>query len=637
MAAPACIADAGAMLRRKHTLIAAATTCAALTVPAAVASARDFCVGNPAGCTGTAVPVNGLANALSQAATNGTDDRVLLGVTSFENGPLSYNSIEKLELIGAGAGHSILRSTAAGTVFTLGGNPDSRVSNLTVQPAGDASGALALNGTRADGAAVDAAPEAPISIAVLLTGGARFSHGRVDMSQDAPAVASVDTASVVDSSIKAPHGTGVIAAGSEMTIRRGTLDARVGALVGKGHLTISDTLVDLRGKSGVGVAAGDAGFGGGTIGADLDRLTIVGSTPATDDAAGVVAKADGAATSVTVHLRDSVISGLGVPLARLGTSPGVANISTDRSDYLSSVSPAFDVGPGSIVEQRRLTVSPRFVNPAAGDFDLAADSPLVDAGTPGIVPAEATDRDGRPRASDGDGNCTHVPDIGAFEYQGTKVRAVAGAAAATVATGQAVGFSADGSCIPGPGVPTIGWSFDDGATATGAAVTHAFATPGRHTATVTVSDGHGHQARATAGVDVTAAPATPAAPSAAAPVISRLRIAPARIQIGTLLPKLVRKPARRPVGTIRFTLSKAATVQLRFARLGRHGKASTVNTRVGIKARRGVNRIRFAARLSRKVRLKPGAYRLTMIATDAAGARSKRATTRFTAISAQRG
>ena len=43
---------------------------------------------------------------------------------------------------------------------------------------------------------------------------------------------------------------------------------------------------------------------------------------------------------------------------------------------------------------------------------------------------------------------------------------------------------------------------------------------------------------------------------------------------------------------------------------------------------------RFTARLSRTVRLRPGAYRLAMVATDATGAHSNRATVRFTAIAA---
>ena len=393
-------------------------------------------------------------------------------------------------------------------------------------------------------------------------------------------------------------------------------------------MTISDTLVDLRGHAAPDPAYGvyvSPGSGGNitTATADVDRLTIVGSsgTPSV----GVVALADGAGKSATVRVRDSVISGIEIPVGRQADNGATASLTTSRSAYPNSAAP-YDIGPGSLVEQNRLKVAPGFV----GGFHLAADSPLIDAGTPGSVAADATDRDGRPRASDGNGDCAHVSDIGAFEYQGTAVRAAA-AAAPAAATGQAVGFSAAGSCIPGPGAPAFHWRFDDGATASGASVAHGFATPGRHTATVTVSDGDGHSAQAAATVDVTAATAPP--PTAAtAPRISRLRVAPARVQIGAHLPRLVRTAGKRPLSTIGFRLSKRATVTLRVARLARGGRARPVNAALRIRARKGANRIRFAARLTRRVALAPGAYRLTAVATDGAGARSKRVSTRFTAV-----
>jgi hypothetical protein len=138
---------------------------------------------------------------------------------------------------------------------------------------------------------------------------------------------------------------------------------------------------------------------------------------------------------------------------------------------------------------------------------------------------------------------------------------------------------------------------------------------------------------ATAPPTAPAAPTNPAAPAGpAAPVLSRLKVSPARIAIGTQLPRLLASPAKRAAGAIVFTLSKAARVELRFAKLGKGGKSSSIKTRIRVSARQGANRVRFAARLNRKLRLKPGAYKLTAIAIDSAGARSKPATTRFTAI-----
>ncbi len=84
-------------------------------------------------------------------------------------------------------------------------------------------------------------------------------------------------------------------------------------------------------------------------------------------------------------------------------------------------------------------------------------------------------------------------------------------------------------------------------------------------------------------------------------------------------------------GTITFTLSRAAKVELRFARLGKRGTVRQLKRTVRVTAKQGVNRIRFTGRLSRKVFLAPGAYRLTALAVDAAGARSTPVRTRFTA------
>jgi hypothetical protein len=118
-----------------------------------------------------------------------------------------------------------------------------------------------------------------------------------------------------------------------------------------------------------------------------------------------------------------------------------------------------------------------------------------------------------------------------------------------------------------------------------------------------------------------AVPAPPATPPAAL-ALSRLTVSPKRITLGPALPKLVARPPRRPTGTISFSLSRQAKVELRFARIGRGGKLRRIKTKVAVRARAGVNRVRFAGRLSRRVRLTPGVYRLTAVAVDPSGARS---------------
>ena len=607
------------MLVRKRILLAATATCAALVMPA-VASAKDYCVGGPAGCTGTPVTAGGLKAALDAAQANGTDDRFFVAPGVYSADTFSYKSSEQVQIVGAGAGKTILRgSLADDATLWIEGNPQSSVSSLTIQATAGMTSGLVLQGTRAQRIDVGVYGAGFSGYGAVLFGGATFDDGRVDIgtsTSDAVAIAYAGT--VTGSTLHAPSGVGVQAIAGTATVRRSTLNAAAGAAADGSLLTIADSVIS-GGMIGAWAAPGAANVGTtGTV--DLDRVTIVGGK------FGAFAQADEAGENATVHVHDSVISGVATPVARSATNGATAaNVTTDRSAYPAPAQP-IDDGPGKTVETRHLAVGPGFVDEAGGNFHLATDSPLIDAGTPGKLPAGAVDRDGRPRVSDGNGDCVRVNDIGAFEYQGTHVRAVAAAASGTAATGQVVRFSANGSCVAGPEAPTIRWSFDGGAPATGAIVTHAFATPGRHIAVVTVSDGHGHSARATAAVQV-------AAPVAhAGPRISRLRVTPGRVQIGSALTKLVRTAVKRPLATIGFRLSKRATVTLRFAKLTASGKPRTLKPTVRIKARKGRNQIRFAARLSRTVALRPGGYRLTAVATDKAGERSQRARTRFTAV-----
>jgi hypothetical protein len=605
------------MLVRKRILLAAAAACAALVMPAA-ASAEDYCVGGAAGCTGTPVAAGGLKAALDAAQSNGKDDRFFLAPGVYSADTFTYKSAEKVQIIGAGADKTILRGSLANeSVLWLEGNPDSSVSSLAVQATAGMTAGLLLQGTRAHHVNVGVYGAGFSSYGAALFGGASFDDGRVDIgTSDSYAVLIAYAGTVTGSTLHAPNGVGVEAVAGTATVQRSTVNAGLGAAADASRLTIADSVI----TGGMIGAAADPGSGGvGTTGTvDLDRVTIVGGK------IGALAEAD-TGENATVHVRDSVISGVETPVARVATGgAATANVTTDRSAYPAPAQP-IDAGPGTLVETHHLTVGPGFVDEAGGNFHLAANSPLIDAGTLGEPPAGAVDRDGRPRTSDGNGDCVHVSDLGAFEYQGTRVRAVAAAATATATTGKAVSFSAIGSCVPGPEAPTIRWSFDDGAHATGRTVTHAFATPGRHTATVTVSDSHARAAQASAAVEVTAAP-TPG------PRISRLRVTPTRVQIGSALTKPVRTAVKRPLATIGFRLSKRATVTLRFAKLTASGKPRTLKTTVRIKARKGDNRIRFAGRLSRGVAVTPGRYRLTAVATDKAGQRSKRVRTRFTAI-----
>lgn len=144
-------------------------------------------------------------------------------------------------------------------------------------------------------------------------------------------------------------------------------------------------------------------------------------------------------------------------------------------------------------------------------------------------------------------------------------------------------------------------------------------------------------------------PPGPAQGDTVRPIVSGLRASPARFRLGSFLPRLA--PRARTGTAVRFSLSESATVRLTFARqlTGRRvGKAcrkatralrkrppcarfATVSPSVRIRnAKRGANSVRFAGRLTRERALRPGRYRVTVVATDAAGNRSLPRTAQMT-------
>ena len=287
---------------------------------------------------------------------------------------------------------------------------------------------------------------------------------------------------------------------------------------------------------------------------------------------------------------------------------------------------------------------PGFVDAPARDYRLAPGSAMIDAGDPAALGADdpALDIQGRPRPVDGNGDCGSRRDVGANEFQPGQrpPRDVAAAASvSSAAVGDAIGFSATG-CDPDGDPLTFTWSFDDGSAGTGAAVAKAFATPGTHLATVTVSDPGGRTGTASTTVSVTAAPtgstgpSTPSGPSALA--IQSFSMLRSSFAVGSA-PTPVAAGGKKPrVGSaFRFRLSRAAPVTIRIARLttgrlskGRCVKATTklrrakkctlATTRGTLRreATAGANSVPFSGRIGRKA-LAPGAYSATLASTGA--------------------
>jgi hypothetical protein len=265
---------------------------------------------------------------------------------------------------------------------------------------------------------------------------------------------------------------------------------------------------------------------------------------------------------------------------------------------------------GTVSRTNPVAGTPLFLNAAAGDYRLPWNSPLVDAGNPvALLPTLDLARLPRPVGR---------RDVGAFEYQRQPPAVSATAGPGSLATGAPVTFTASAS-DPDPGDSPLAysWQFDDGGTATGPTVTHSFATAGTHSGTVTVTDPAGVAASATASVQVL---------DQTSPLVAGFRFRPRRFHRGRSLPTLFAALAHRT--NIRFSLSEAATIRIRFQRRSR-GRYRTVRGSIKMQAESGASRIRFSGRLSRRLQLRPGRYRAVLAAKDAAGNSSTKARARF--------
>ena len=132
------------------------------------------------------------------------------------------------------------------------------------------------------------------------------------------------------------------------------------------------------------------------------------------------------------------------------------------------------------------------------------------------------------------------------------------------------------------------------------------------------------------------------------PSVSLLKISPSTFALGTLLPRLTR--AVKVGTTISFRLDQAAKVKLAFEqalpgrRVGRKCRAPSrsnrrkrkctrykaVKTTISLNGHLGKNKVRFQGRLSRRRKLSPGRYRLTVTATSAARLTSRAVRASFT-------
>ena len=420
------------------------------------------------------------------------------------------------------------------------------------------------------------------------------------------------------------------------SVTTGAVSAFGGGISAQGALSATNSTVS--GNSATATGGGSSVHGGGISAATatdttmpLKHVTVVGNTLSGTARVGGNIEA---INSADITLTGSIVSG--------GTAGAGSENCFVNGANASIVSLGFnleDRNQCGLAAAERHDTDPQLqaLGPNGGltpTHAIPFGSPARDAGgSCGL----ATDQRGLPRV----GPC----DIGTFEYQPSAPVVAAAGDRATAAVGQAVGFTASATDAD-PGDPvTLVWSFDDGTTATGATASHAFATPGSHTATVTATDSTGLQATATVTVAVTA----PATGDGTPPGLSGLAFLPAAFPASnsgaSVRAARARPPARRPRATgskVSYRLTEAATVTFtveravagrrvnrRCVRLTRANRTRPRCTRfVAVRGsfthagKAGANSFRFTGRVGGR-KLAPGSYRLLARARDAAGNRSR--------------
>jgi len=607
------------VLARLAVLLAVAAACLAVS---GAASAATFCVYSPPGCVGTSKP--SVSQAVTDAASGAGRDRIVVGAGAVND---SFNDAagNPVDIVGQGAGVGGTElDLPAGTFGATLAEPTSTVQSMALKQTNLGSNALDLSGT-ADH--VQVTGPTGDTIAVKLETSSTFRNGTITNvgGQAVELLPGSQNVTIADTSLS---GYYAIFNEGQLTGRRLRISTtNYGLEEQVGSSDLQDVLITLTEATARGLSVEP---GGGSPSVSASHLTIVGTGSASQTA---VAVNSGGGFTSTIDLSNSIIRNVGTALQRHGNGTDNADLTVSYSDYdFTKVS---STGPGTLTAAHNLNnVDPQFVNAGAGDYRLSTGSPLIDAGTPGALSStdSATDLNGAPRRLDGNGDCVAVVDIGAFEFQPPPRAPIARAQApARSEIFDPVTFNASRSCDPDVGdTLTYQWSFDDGGTATGRIVRHAFKTKGVHTGTVTVRDQTNRSNTAHATVTV-----TDTKPTLSALTIKPNRITPERAAavLGATVGYRLSEPA-----SVRFRVQKPTSGRRVGGRCVKPSSATagakrctrwkTLHHFFDHFGAAGRNSFHFNGRLG-GVKLKPGLYRLVAVPTDLSGRRGNKALRTF--------
>jgi len=284
-------------------------------------------------------------------------------------------------------------------------------------------GSSVKDGAIARNLGVDA-PAANNSQAISL-GLARLVESRVTIPAGASNTSSGVAASNGDASLVGDvieADTAINTSGNVVTIERSRFSAWHGTETDGGTLVMRDSLVRLQPKSGaIGVKLANDNKSNSTIKGVLDGVTIVGGEGFSS--VGVRVQANLNLETAEATIADTVIKGPAKALQVWSDAGRPATATVSYSNYdpaLVEINQNLDgtgaEGTSTYLPNNVTNLAPGFLDPGAGDFRLAASSPLLDLGDPTAPAAGAVDLAGNARALAGVCGAAPRRDIGAYEF-----------------------------------------------------------------------------------------------------------------------------------------------------------------------------------------------------------------------------
>jgi hypothetical protein len=546
----------------------------ALIVPQQALAAGDFYASQAGGGDCSEASPCSLDTAITQAeAASGGNVRVVGALTRTTTLELPPGGTSPIRLIGSGTGDGgTLFDTGASTAVNV--NKGSSIENVHVRT------------TTGTGVNLDYGGTVSTSVVEGHTGvNSVFGDGTaVTATVDRTTITATNTAVslgngttgqtlvVRDSSLNGPNGV-FAAAGTPVgvVVERNTIDS-----TNTGIYHVANSAAPMSASSNVIHMTGPGATGirvSGQPATDSLRGNTIDGADTTGESRGIFVESPntGDVPTLTAVVRDSIVRGFAHDLrAGQGDPPGTIDVAT--SNFATSTAEPAAPGPAGVITDSggNVNVDPGWVDRAARDYRLGATSPLIDAGGTGQLAdgESATDRAGGARIVDGNRDGTAARDMGAFEF------------------------------VPPPLPPPP----DTAAPVFSSAslLRAVFRVDRTGPAEVVVTAGKRRRARKGTRFRYTLSEA------------ARVVFTVDRVRPGRRVGKRCRKPSRKNRGRKRCK---------RYTRAGRFAALSPA----------GPNTRSFSGRIGRRA-LKPGRYRATLVATDAAGNRSAAKRLRFRVV-----